>query len=159
VDSDDKYGIGRVNGVREWRHCHGNEIMKLEMFCLCEAANESQGRLNLLGVFDKIYAKSLPAVHPRMVAVARIRHQETADSSHSVVLTIQPPSKHEPVAELEVNAQFRKAGPEGWSVSQLILAIERLRLDEEGAYTVQLSMDGDPVSTIPLFIQKIPDES
>ncbi|MCC6908621.1 MAG: hypothetical protein IT430_11810 [Phycisphaerales bacterium] len=133
--------------------------MKLEMFCLCEAANESHGRLNLLGVFDKIYTKSLPAVHPRMVAVARMRHQETADSTHRVVLTIVPPSEHEPVAELEVNAQFKKAGPEGWSVSQLILAIERLRLDEEGSYTVQLSMDGEPMSMIPLFVQKLSVDS
>ena len=38
--------------------------MKVEIFALCDAATESQGKLNLLGTFDQLVAGSVPVVHP-----------------------------------------------------------------------------------------------
>ena len=36
----------------------------IEIFTLCDAAADYQGRLNILGVFDTIFAPQMPASHP-----------------------------------------------------------------------------------------------
>ena len=34
--------------------------MNIEAFLLCDAATDQQGKLNILGAFDNLYAKKIP---------------------------------------------------------------------------------------------------
>ena len=47
--------------------------MNIEAFLLCDAATGHQGKLNVLGAFDTIYAKQLPVIHPACAIALRIR--------------------------------------------------------------------------------------
>lgn len=52
------------------------------MAFLADEANISQeGKLNVLGIFDRIGAADFPTVHPKMVFAFRV-HAEYADSEH-----------------------------------------------------------------------------
>lgn len=54
--------------------------MKIPVALLADEANISQeGKLNVLGAFDRISAARFPIVHPRMVFVFRV-HAEYADA-------------------------------------------------------------------------------
>lgn len=54
--------------------------MKIPVALLADEANISQeGKLNVLGAFDRIAAGRFPTVHPRMVFVFRV-HAEYADA-------------------------------------------------------------------------------
>lgn len=47
--------------------------MKIAMALIADEANLSQeGKLNILGAFDRIAAPSFPTIHPKMVFVVRI---------------------------------------------------------------------------------------
>ena len=39
--------------------------MNIQVAVLCDAATDDNGKLNLLGAFDTIYAPQTPAVHPQ----------------------------------------------------------------------------------------------
>lgn len=53
--------------------------MKIPMAFLADEANISQdGKLNVLGIFDRIGAASFPTVHPKMVFAFRV-HAEFED--------------------------------------------------------------------------------
>jgi hypothetical protein len=48
--------------------------MKIPLAALADEANVSQeGKLNLLGVFDRIQAAAFPVLHPRMVFAFRVQ--------------------------------------------------------------------------------------
>ena len=58
--------------------------MKVEVFALCDAATESQGKLNLLGTFDRLVAKQLPVVHPACAVAIRLRFDTMEVAAHHV---------------------------------------------------------------------------
>ena len=46
--------------------------MNIQVAVLCDAATDDNGKLNLLGAFDTIYAPQLPAVHPQCSVALRV---------------------------------------------------------------------------------------
>src|ERR1044071_7404929 len=71
-------GDGRLPGAAGGRH-----TMRIPMAFLADEANISQeGKLNVLGIFDRIAAAEFPVVHPRMVFAFRVQ-AEFADGGRS----------------------------------------------------------------------------
>src|SRR5712664_1287976 len=63
--------------------------MRCQLSALCDAANLSaEGKLNILGEFDTVYAATLPAVWPVMVFLAKIKIGEADIGSHDVHLRV-----------------------------------------------------------------------
>jgi hypothetical protein len=63
--------------------------MKIPMALLADEANVSQeGKLNVLGVFDRIAAPSFPVVHPKLVFVFRVQ-AEFADMGPPVAVRVR----------------------------------------------------------------------
>ena len=46
--------------------------MNIQVAVLCDAATDDNGKLNLLGAFDTIFAPQLPAVHPQCAVALRV---------------------------------------------------------------------------------------
>ena len=46
--------------------------MNIQVAVLCDAATDDNGKLNLLGAFDTIFAAQLPAVHPQCAVALRV---------------------------------------------------------------------------------------
>lgn len=50
------------------------EGMQVQLAIVCDAANQSrEGKLNMLGEFDVLLARSFPAMHPQMSYAAKVR--------------------------------------------------------------------------------------
>jgi hypothetical protein len=56
--------------------------MNIQVAVLCDAATDDNGKLNLLGAFDTIYARELPAIHPQC-AVAHCASRSPAKTRAS----------------------------------------------------------------------------
>jgi hypothetical protein len=46
--------------------------MTIQVAVLCDAATDYNGKLNLLGTFDTIYAPEMPMQHPQCAVAVRI---------------------------------------------------------------------------------------
>ncbi len=63
--------------------------MKIPVAFLADEANVSQeGKLNVLGIFDRIAGVSFPVVHPRMVFAFRVQ-AEYPDAGHSFPVRVR----------------------------------------------------------------------
>src|SRR5690349_25131268 len=63
--------------------------MHIPMALLADEANVSQeGKLNILGVFDRVAAPAFPTVHPKMVFVFRVQ-AEYPDSGRSFAVRVR----------------------------------------------------------------------
>ena len=127
--------------------------MQVEIFTLCDAATAEGGKLNVLGAFDTIWAKAIPAVHPQCALAMRLRFDRFEGNVHDILVHfIDFDGKHvlEPVSG-KINVAFDE-GQES-SSALLVLNIHMLKIERYGIYSLNLQINGRQAAAIPLFIR------
>ncbi|MEW6601005.1 MAG: hypothetical protein AB1499_08545 [Nitrospirota bacterium] len=134
--------------------------MKVELFVLCDAATDYQGKLNLLGTFDSVWAKQVPAVHPLCAVALRIRFLKIEEGEHKVKISIVDADGKAVVKPVEagVNIQFQNT-PLTSMATNMILNLQGLQFPDYGEYSIDLALDGRHEVSLPLYVNKIPAQS
>jgi len=127
--------------------------MNIEAFLLCDAATDSQGKLNVLGAFDSFFVNEVPAVHPHCAVVLRLRLERAEHGEHSITLhLIDEDGKH---VMQPLEGRLRVHGtPSATATSNLILNMQGLKLTRFGELAFHLQIDGKPAASLPLYIRK-----
>jgi energy-converting hydrogenase Eha subunit A len=129
--------------------------MNIDIFTLCDAATDSQGKLNILGAFDTIFAQQFPAVHLQCALAMRIRFVPIEVGDHQVVIHIvnQDGVFVLPPIQGTMRVQFK---PEDrFATANLILGIQALRLEKPGEYAVNLAIDGALSASFPFIAKQV----
>jgi hypothetical protein len=116
---------------------------------LCDHALVSQdGKLSLIGIFDRIAVPGLPIQHPRFFVVAVF---DMAPGNHTVRVELLDPTGHSVLQEqgVEIPVSVAAAGQSGNLVAELNL----LPLEFAGRYDFNLYVGDDRVGTIPLNVE------
>jgi hypothetical protein len=129
-------------------------MMNIDAFLLCDAATDSQGKLNVLGAFDTIFAKSVPVVHPQCAVAIRIRLSRSEQGEHKfAVHFVDANGKH---IIPQVEGGFNVALNDTSGSVNLIFNIQGLKLESYGEYGVTLLIDGKDSVRLPLFVKEAP---
>ncbi len=133
--------------------------MKVELFVMCDAATEYQGKLNILGTFDAIWARSLPVTHPLCALALRLRFSEEEEGEHKVTINILDEDGKPVVRSFEpaVNVQFKEGALKSVAVN-MILNIQGIKFSDYGAYSIDLSVDGTHEASLPLYLNEAPEQ-
>jgi len=131
--------------------------MKLEVFVICDAATDDRGKLNLLGTFDTIWARTMPAVHPQCAVALRLRFTQIEEGSHTLKINVinQDGRQVVPPLEAKVGVRFGESGRSS-TARNMILTIQGMKLDEYGEYSIDLAIDGRQEASVPLFVKQPP---
>lgn len=129
--------------------------MKVELFAMCDAATDSAGKLNILGVYDTIGSAKVPFVQNRCAIVLKIRFERIERGEHKLKLTIvdQDGKPVVPALEGPININFPDSSPS--ATAQLILDLQNVRFEKFGEFAIDLAVDGRQESSIPLFVKTI----
>jgi len=128
--------------------------MTIQVAVLCDAATDYNTKLNLLGTFDTILAPQLPALHPQCSIALRIAFDRQEEGHHQLAMNfvdedgnpIMPPINNVPVdIVFPPDATFMSRN--------FVLNIQHLKLEKAGLYSIDLSMDGRSLSSIPLAVK------
>jgi hypothetical protein len=133
--------------------------MDVEAFLLCDAATDQQGKLNVLGAFDNIWAKKVPAIHPSCSVAARVRFAKIEEGNHSVKIQIIDQDGSNIGPKLEGNISVRTAPNLDSSVANLILNIQRLEFKQYGQYRIDLAIDGEIKASLPLRVTEVQNQT
>ena len=133
--------------------------MNIEAFLLCDAATDQQGKLNVLGAFDNIYAKGLPAVHPACVVAARIRFEKVEAGEHTVRVHVIVQDGKEIIPRLDGKVSVRVADDLDSGVINLLLHLRGLKFESYGQYRIDLALDGKIAGSLPLHVREMPREA
>lgn len=130
--------------------------MKVELLAMCDAATDSAGKLNILGVYDTIGAPKMPAVHPRCAIVLKIRFERIERGEHRLKLNIidEDGAPVIPSLEAPLNVTFPNAQPS--ATAQMILDLHNVKFTRFGQFAIDLAVDGRQEATIPLFVRQAP---
>jgi len=130
--------------------------MNIESFLLCDAATDQQGKLNVLGAFDNIWARQLPVKHPFCSIVTRIRFKKSEDGNHSVRIQIIDENGKNIGPKPEGNISVQTGSGLDSSVANFILNLQGLEFKQYGKYQIDLTVDGNIQASLPLRVSQIP---
>ena len=130
--------------------------MKVEVFALCDAATDNQGKLNLLGTFDQIYAAKMPVVHPACAIALRIRFDKMEEGIHKVNIQLVNPDGIPVFQPMEGEVKPRMAEDVGSAAVNLILNFQHIKFEEYADYQINLTIDNISMASLPLRVRELP---
>lgn len=128
--------------------------VEVDLALLADAATiDASGKLNILGIFDRLSAATFPVRHPHMVMVLRFAAALNETGQHEVEIVLKGPGGQEVVrvdGELSL-APGAAAGIDGMRVPQ-VLNMDGLVFPKAGRYGFDVRVDGEHHVTLPLTV-------
>ena len=128
--------------------------MEVDLGLLADAATiDGSGKLNILGIFDRLGTGAFPTRHPRMALVLRFSAGVHEVGKHEIEIVLKAPDGGEVV---RIDGEMNLAAGPG-QVSSGVLVPHVLNLDglvfpAPGLYAFDVSVDGKHHVLIPLTV-------
>ncbi len=130
--------------------------MNIQVAVLCDAATDDNGKLNLLGSFDTIYARELPAIHPQCAVALRVTFLAGDEGKRALKLSFVDADGHAIMPGIDIPVEVTLPEDMHFGTRNFIINIQQLKFDQPGLYSVDLTLDGQPQASIPLLVKHVP---
>jgi hypothetical protein len=128
--------------------------MEIDLALLADAATvDASGKLNILGVFDRLTAPIFPAQHGRISLVLRFQASLQDAGRHKIQITFTDPGGNHVVGlngEIQIGVG-KHATESGVRVPQ-VLNLDGVVFPIAGRYTFDVKIDGEHHVSIPLTV-------
>ena len=128
--------------------------MEVDLALLADAATiDGSGKLNILGIFDRIGTSSFPARHPQMVLILRFIAALNETGKHEIGITLKDPSGNEVVrVDGEMQLAPGPASVAGGIRVPHVLHLDGLVFPTPGQYAFDVRVDGEHHASLPLTV-------
>ena len=109
--------------------------MNIQVAVLCDAATDDNGKLNLLGCFDTIYAPQMPAVHPQCSVALRVTFQPEDEGTASSASTSSTPTASPSCRPSNCRCPSTLPDEAHFLTRNFIFNIQQLNFAEPGLYS------------------------
>ena len=130
--------------------------MNVQVAVLCDAATDDNGKMNLLGAFDTIYAQQLPAVHPQCAVALRVTFAADDEGQRKLKLNFINADGHVIMPAMEVPVAITLPDDAHFLTRNFIVNIQQLKFAEAGLYSVDVRLDDKSQASIPLLVKNLP---
>jgi hypothetical protein len=130
--------------------------MNIQVAVLCDAATDDNGKLNLLGAFDTIYAPQMPAVHPQCAVALRLTFVPGDEGTRKLTLNFINADGHSIMPGVELPVPVTLPDDAHFLTRNFIVNIQQLKFDEPGLYSVDVRLDDQSQASIPLLVKLLP---
>jgi len=132
--------------------------MKADIFTLCDAATISlDGKLNILGSYDTIWAAEAPVTMPLCCLAAKLRFMPDEEGAKSTRLSFIDSDGKSIIQPIEGTITVQVPAPESSASLPLTWMAQQLTLPDFGEYAVVLTVDGQE-SNAPLYVKQLPSQ-
>jgi len=115
---------------------------------ICDSAADDNGKLNLQGAFDTIFAPSFPATHPRCSIALRLTFAADQLKRHPVRIRFLQSDGSPLFSDVLTHLEPKPPGP---GALNLIANITELRLPGPGTYYVEVWVSDRLLTTLPFY--------
>jgi len=129
--------------------------MNIQVAVLCDAATEDNGKLNLLGSFDTIYAPQMPAVHPQCSVALRVTFVPGDEGTRKLTLSFINADGKAIMQNIEMPVPVALPDDAHFLTRNFIVNIQQLKFEEPGLYSVDVRLDNISQASIPLLVKMI----
>src|SRR5678816_2160053 len=111
--------------------------MEIEIFTLCDFAQDNSGKLTVVGTFDGIYSKQFPFVQANFSVACRLRFSEKEAGAHDMRLRFTDGDKQEFIKPIEGQINIAKPQNGQYSAVNLVsVSYTHLRAHETPEHLV-----------------------
>lgn len=126
--------------------------MDIDLAVIADAANVSQeGKLNILGVFDTIWARNFPFRHAAMVFVLRVRADFTEEGSHRLEIRLMDADGKQ-LFKAEGPFQVPSGLPGRPIKPHVVMGLSGISFPQPGDYSFEVMVDDEPLRSVPLYV-------
>ena len=130
--------------------------MDLGFAFLCDAAQDSGGKLHALGIgVDALHAASLPAIHPHLTLVVRLAYGREDEGSHDFSIAVLDADGKNVVAPVGGQMTLRRNGEDTAGGANLVVDLQNAQFTTFGPHEVSVSVDGRALATLPLAVRRL----
>lgn len=129
--------------------------MEVDLAVLADAATvDGSGKLNILGIFDRLGTSSFPTRHARLSLVLRFSAGIHEVGKHEVEIVLNGPDGKELVRiDGEMNLSAGPRGVAGGVLVPHVLNLDGLVFPVAGRYSFDVRVDGEHHVSIPLTLE------
>ena len=130
--------------------------MEIDLALTADAATiDGAGRLNMLGVFDQITARKLPARHGRLALVLRFVGGAADAGTHQISIKLTSPTGQELVSlNGEMNIKPGRGSVQTGIRVPHVINLDGIVFKETGIHTFDIALGGRHCATLPLSISR-----
>lgn len=130
--------------------------MEVKLAVLADYSNISrEGKLNLLGIFDIIRARSFPAVHPNMQLVVTFEAPSSEAGTNKNVQVRLMDADGKRILEVGTHLKLPQPAPGEVIKSNHILNLNNVAFENPGDYAFCILINGEEKRSVPLKLVKI----
>lgn len=125
---------------------------------LCDSAEDLQGKLNVTGAFDTLFAERFPVAHKECSLALRFGYTQKDAGTHKISLNIvDDQGKSILPEETPIMGEISVEIPEGldFFTRNSIIRLQNMIFQKEGTYTVDITMDEAPLVSIPFRVVRV----
>jgi hypothetical protein len=128
--------------------------MELEIFTLCDFAQDNHSKLTIVGTFDSIHSKQFPCVHPSCSVATRLRFSAKEAGDHGFKLRLIDTEGKELIKPIEGTINIPVPANGQLASINIVMQFAQLKFEKPGRYSFELYIDGEWRSGLPLFLHK-----
>ena len=129
--------------------------MEIEIFTLCDFAQDNSGKLTVVGTFDGINSKQFPFVQANFSVACRLRFSEKETGEHRMRLRFIDGAGKELIKPVEGKMTIPEPKNGQYSAINLVFNFNQVKFDKAGRYSFELYIDDEWESGLPLFISQV----
>jgi len=127
--------------------------MNIQVAVLCDAATDYGGKLNILGTFDTIITRDLPAVHPQCSVALRLSFTRIEEGTHKVRMNFVDEDGKFVMPSIDMPVDVAMPADVNFLVRNFVITIQQLKFEKPGQYSIDLAIDGRQEASIPLLVK------
>ena len=134
--------------------------MDVSFAVLADYSNVStEGKLNIMGIFDHIWAKSFPSIHPYAQLIMRFECGPAEFGTQKDIKIVILDEDGAQISSLDgkINIDAEQKRPH--VKVDHSLRIQNMRFESPGQYAISILVSGEEKISIPLTIEQLPAES
>jgi len=127
--------------------------MNIQVAVLCDAATDYGGKLNILGTFDTIITRDLPAVHPQCSVALRLSFTRIEEGQHKVRMNFVDEDGKFAMPSIDMPVDVAMPAEVNFLVRNFVITIQQLKFEKPGQYSIDVAIDGRQETSIPLLVK------
>lgn len=126
--------------------------MDIQVATLCDSAMDYNGKLCVLGTFDTICSRGLPVIHPQCSLALRICFRAGDEGRRHFSIRFIDADGKPVINPFDADMEVKLPNDAYFVTRNIVINIQRLKFDEAGQYSIDVSADGHILTRVPLRV-------
>ncbi|MFQ5686074.1 MAG: hypothetical protein ACE5GV_05380 [Candidatus Scalindua sp.] len=126
--------------------------MNIQVAVLCDSATEYQNRLCILGIFDTIRTRKLPATKPQCSIALQILWTKIEEGPHTIKTKFMDDDGNPTLKPVNSSVEVLIPPTSSFVTTNHILNIQQLKFTRTGNYLIVINIDGKMLTEIQLQV-------